>query len=162
MDDKDKKAPENEMMMMDGDPASTEDLESEYEDAKTKPDLSLCCLCRCNCSNDRLFRMTCFGCIPIKAGVFIIGLLVIFLTIWEISFMFLLTLNDRVEWWYPAVTIVLLSMYYIASSFYVSWFIKDDVDTRAKLPVAIILILIATSLIAIWRDGKIRFGIWHS
>merc|ERR1712037_449266 len=101
---------------MDGEPASTDDLESEYDDAKTKPSLSLCCVCRCNCSNDRLVRMTCCGCIPIKAGVFIIGLLVIFLTIWEISYMFLLTLNDRVEWWYPAVTIVILVLYYIASS----------------------------------------------
>ena len=95
-DDK-KPSPEEQMMMMmmeGSDPASTEDLDSEYEDAKTKSSLSMCCVCTCNCSNDRLFRMTCCGCIPIKAGVFIIGLLVIFLTIYEISFMFFLILND--------------------------------------------------------------------
>ena len=49
------------------------------------------------------------------------------------------------------VNILFLVMYYIASAFYVQWFIKDDVHSRARLPIAIILILIATSLIAIWN-----------
>ena len=134
-----------------GAPTSDGDLSSEYESVKTKPNLSYCCVCSCNCSNDRLFRMTCCGCIPIKAGVFIIGLLTIFLTIWEITFMFLLILDDYLDWYYPAVAILLLVMYYIASSIYVLWFIKDSVESRARLPTAIILILVATSLLLVWH-----------
>ena len=65
--------------------------------------------------------------------------------------MFLLILNDQVEWYYPVVAIIVFSMYYIASSFYVLWFIKDTIDSRARLPWAIILILIATSLVAVWH-----------
>ena len=139
------------MMMMESDPNTTEDLDSEYESVQAKSDLFFCCLCSCNCSNDKLFRMTCCGCIPIKAGIFIIGLLTIFLTIYEITYMFVLILNDQVEEYYPAVGILILVMYYISSSFYVLWFIKDDTNSRAKLPVAMILVLIATSLLGVWH-----------
>ena len=99
------------MMMMESDPNTTEDLDSEYESVQAKSDLFFCCLCSCNCSNDRLFRMTCCGCIPIKAGIFIIGLLTIFLTIYEITYMFVLILNARCIIMFNPLLLVIDSSY---------------------------------------------------
>ena len=73
---------------------AADDSDSEFESVQQKPEGIPCCCCFLYCKSDRLFRMTCCGCIPIKAGVFVIGLLTIFLTVYEITYMTFLTLND--------------------------------------------------------------------
>merc|ERR1711934_933531 len=84
-------------------------------------------------------------------GVQTIGGLTLLLTFYYISWNFFLVLNDQVTWWFPVVTIVLLSPLYIASSFFVHWYIKDTMASRGKLTVAIILAICSIFLVALWN-----------
>jgi hypothetical protein len=49
------------------------------------------------------------------------------------------------------VTIGLLIPLYLASAFFVSWFIKDDMGARSGLTAAIILSLVSIFLVALWN-----------
>merc|ERR1712134_218553 len=84
-------------------------------------------------------------------GVQFIGGLTMVLTFYYISWNFFLILNDQVAWWFPVVTIALLIPLYIASAFFVSWFIKDTLSSRAKLTASIILSLVSIFLVALWN-----------
>ena len=80
-----------------------------------------------------------------------IGVLTLLLTFYYISWNFFLILNDQVTWWFPVVTIGLLIPLYLASAFFVSWFIKDDMGARSGLTAAIILSLVSIFLVALWN-----------
>merc|ERR1712070_1129367 len=99
--------------------------------------------------NDKTKDLTCCCCCPIKCGVQVIGGLTMLLTFYYISWNFFLILNDQVQWWFPVVTIVLLVPIYIASGFFVNWFIKDDMKSRKKLTAALILSLVSIFLVAL-------------
>ena len=73
------------------------------------------------------------------------------LTFYYISWNFFLILNDQVTWWFPVVTIGLLVPLYLASGFFVNWFIKDSLSSRSKLTAAIILSLASIFLVALWN-----------
>jgi hypothetical protein len=62
-----------------------------------------------------------------------------------------LILNDQVAWWFPCVTILLLVPLYLASAFFVNWFIMDTIHARCKLTSAIILTLVSIGLVALWN-----------
>jgi len=81
----------------------------------------------------------------------VIGVLTLLLTFYYISWNFFLILNDQVTWWFPVVTIGLLIPLYLASAFFVSWFIKDDMGARSGLTAAIILSLVSIFLVALWN-----------
>merc|ERR1711924_401077 len=49
------------------------------------------------------------------------------------------------------VTIALLIPLYIASGFFVNWFIKDTLASRSKLTAAVILSLVSIFLVALWN-----------
>lgn len=49
------------------------------------------------------------------------------------------------------MTIVLLAPLYLASSFFVYWYIKDTMANRTKLTVAIILSIVSIFLVALWN-----------
>ena len=49
------------------------------------------------------------------------------------------------------MTIVLLIPLYIASAFFVDWFIKDNLSSRGNLTAAIILSLVSVALVALWN-----------
>jgi len=49
------------------------------------------------------------------------------------------------------VTIVLLVPIYIASGFFVNWFIRDNMASRKKLTAAVILSLVSIFLVALWN-----------
>jgi len=55
------------------------------------------------------------------------------------------------------VTILLLVPLYLASAFFVNWFIKDNMDTRCNLNVAIMLTLISIGLVTLWN---IIYYVW--
>lgn len=92
-----------------------------------------------------------------KAGVSIIGVFTFVLAAWWISVQFFLILNDRVAWWYPVVNLTLLIPLYLAASFWVVWFAKDQVSSRVKLQAAVILTIISVSLYAAWT---IIYFVW--
>ena len=127
-----------------------DDSDDEYLSLPRKEKLTSCCCCLCVCENDRTEKLTCCCC-PIKFGVQFIGGLTMVLTFYYISWNFFLILNDQVAWWFPVVTIVLLIPLYLASGFFVNWFIKDTLGSRGKLTAAIILSLISVGLVAVWN-----------
>ena len=128
-----------------------DDSDDEYLSLPRKEKLTSCCCCLCVCENDRTEKLTCCCCCPIKFGVQFIGGLTMVLTFYYISWNFFLILNDQVAWWFPVVTIVLLIPLYLASGFFVNWFIKDTLGSRGKLTAAIILSLISVGLVAVWN-----------
>ena len=128
-----------------------EDSDDEYTSVKRTEILSACCCCMCVCENDVTKDHTCCCCCPIKCGVQVIGGLTMLLTFYYISWNFFLILNDQVTWWFPVVTIGLLVPLYLASAFFVNWFIKDSLASRAKLTAAIILSLVSIFLVALWN-----------
>jgi len=128
-----------------------DDSEGEYESQVRNEKLSNCCCCLCVCENDVTAGYTCCCCFPIKCGIMVIGCLTIGLCFYYISWNFFLILNDQVAWWFPVVTIVLLVPLYIASGFFVNWFIKDTLGSRGKLTAAIILSLVSIFLVALWN-----------
>merc|ERR1712070_1070921 len=101
--------------------------------------------------NDKTKDLTCCCCCPIKCGVQVIGGLTMLLTFYYISWNFFLILNDQVTWWFPVVTIGLLVPLYLASAFFVNWFIKDTLASRSKLTAAIILSIVSVFLVALWN-----------
>jgi len=128
-----------------------EDSDDEYRSLKRTEELTACCCCQCVCQNDLTKDLTCCCCCPIKFGVQFIGGLTIILTFYYISWNFFLILNDQVSWWFPVVTIALLIPLYLASGFFVYWFIKDNLANRGKLTAAIILSLVSVFLVALWN-----------
>ena len=126
-----------------------EESDDEYKSLPRRENLTACCCCFCNCDNDKTEKLTCCCCCPIKFGVQFIGGLTMVLTFYYISWN--LILNDQVAWWFPVVTIVLLVPLYIASGFFVNWFIKDTLSSRGKLTAAIILSLVSIFLVALWN-----------
>merc|ERR1719284_1899593 len=130
---------------------SGEDSDDEYRSKKRTEMLSACCCCLCVCENDLTKDLTCCCCCPIKCGVQVIGGLTMLLTFYYISWNFFLILNDQVTWWFPVVTIGLLVPLYLASAFFVNWYIKDTLSSRGKLTGAIILSLVSIFLVALWN-----------
>merc|ERR1719284_1209554 len=130
---------------------SGEDSDDEYRSKKRTEMLSACCCCLCVCENTATEKLTCCCCCPIKFGVQVIGGLTMLLTFYYISWNFFLILNDQVTWWFPVVTIGLLVPLYLASAFFVNWYIKDTLSSRGKLTGAIILSLVSIFLVALWN-----------
>lgn len=128
-----------------------EDSDDEYRSLKRTEELTACCCCQCVCNNDLTKDLTCCCCCPIKFGVQFIGGLTMVLTFYYISWNFFLILNDQVAWWFPVVTITLLIPLYLASAFFVNWFIKDTLSSRGKLTASIILSLVSIFLVALWN-----------
>merc|ERR1711934_13422 len=128
-----------------------DDSDDDYSSKERKDILTTCCCCLCVCENTAIRNETCCCCCPIQCGVQVIGGLTILLTFYYISWNFFLILNDQVSWWFPVVNIVLLVPLYLSSSFFVNWFIKDNMSARGKLTGAIILALASIFLVALWN-----------
>jgi len=115
-----------------------------------KPVFSQCCCCICLCHNKATDGVSCCCVVPIKAGIMTIGVFTIVLAAVTISTQFFLMLNDQVAWWFPLVNLVLLIPTYIAASFFVVWFGKDCVSSRGRLFCGCIMVIVSTSLVAVW------------
>ena len=114
------------------------------------PILQQCCCCICNCETKGTQGMTCCCIVPIKCGVTTIGILTILLAAIGISAQFFLMLNDRVAWWYCLVNLILLVPQYIAASFFIVWFGKDNVNNRGTLGCTCIMVVVSQALLATW------------
>jgi hypothetical protein len=122
-----------------------------------KPVFSQCCCCICLCHNKATDGISCFCCVPIKAGITAIGVATLVLAAVQISCQFFLMLNDQVAWWFPLVNIFLLIPTYIAASFFVVWFGKDCVSSRGRLYCSCIMVIVSTSLYAVW---SVIYFVW--
>merc|ERR1719443_2348682 len=128
-----------------------EDSDDDYDSVPRKSKLSNCCCCLCVCENTATENVTCCCCCPIMCVIQIIGALTLLITFYYISWNFFLILNDQVTWWFPLVTIILLIPMYLASAFYVNWFIEDTLTSRAKLTASMILVLVSVGCVATWN-----------
>jgi hypothetical protein len=126
-----------------------EDFRSLNEE-EGKPVFSQCCCCICLCHNKATDGVSCCCVVPIKAGIMSIGVLTIVLAAITISTQFFLMLNDQVAWWFPLVNLFLLIPTYVAASFFVVWFGKDCVSSRGRLYCGCIMVIVSTSLVAVW------------
>jgi len=128
-----------------------EDSDDDYISKPRKDKLTPCCCCQCVCTNNQTGDTTCCCCCPITCGIQVIGALTLLITFYYISWNFFLILNDQVTWWFPVVTIVLLIPMYIASAFYVDWFIKNSLSSRGRLTASCILVLVSVACVATWN-----------
>lgn len=109
------------------------------------------CCCVCECSNENTRGKTCFCCLPIKAGIVLIGLIC-----WGIAFQQFLTayfkfMNVTLPWWYPFVDVLLFAPGFTGVCFFIGWFTLDCKRTRATLTAAIIQSNVSYILILIWH-----------
>lgn len=127
---------------------SSEDSRDEW---KPKDNLESCCCCLCVCSNERTKDLTCCMCLPIKAGIVILGAFYFTLTVALVTWNFFLMLNEYIDWWFPTVVLLLLIPLVIGTCFYVNFFTKDKKSSRGKLGPACQLAIISLALVAVWN-----------
>merc|ERR1711981_1115185 len=139
-------------------PPDDDEIFRSLDSSEGKMVLQQCCCCICNCQTRATEGMTCCCFVPIKCGVLTIGVFAFLITAVELSAQFFLILNDRVDWWFCFVNLILFGpMLYIATSFLVVWFGKDSVGSRGKLRCACILVIIAISVEAVW---EVVYYVW--
>jgi hypothetical protein len=119
----------------------------------------MCCCCVCKCSEPETKDLGCCGCFPIKCGVIIIGFLIIVITVLVALELFAALLNDYIAWWYVAVAFLIIIPLFIAASFVVNFYVKDDEGSRGKLWVACQFVIISFTLLAIWN--VLYFYYWY-
>ena len=141
--------------MMSKKSGSVKDTAAEEEDDGVVE--TECCCCICNCSVPETRKKSCCACFPIKCGLIVVGIIYCTLTVALFIELFYGFINELVHWWYPVVGIVLMVPMIIGLCFYIRFFTKDDSDTRGRLYVCCILLIISFSLVAIWN---ICYFIW--
>lgn len=110
----------------------------------------MCCCCLCECTNKDTKGLTCCCILPIKCGVYLIGAIILAITLMAFLDIFYQLLNDDIHWWYVFVGVLLSSLLIIASAFTVVFFTNDSPATRAKLWTACLFVIIGVSLLAVW------------
>lgn len=111
----------------------------------------MCCCCICQCSTKKTEDLSCCGCFPIKCGLVTIGAFTIVLTFVIFCEIFYLLLLDNIHWWYVLVAIILTVPLLIAVCFWVVFFSNDTADTRARLKVTCMFVIISSALLAAWN-----------
>lgn len=109
-----------------------------------------CCCCLCGCSRPEYEDLTCFGCLPIKCGIYCIGLFAVFLTLFIFAETFTHFISENIAWWYVLICILLQIPLIISVVFFLNWIGDDTYSTRGKLRSACILTIISYSLQSIW------------
>ena len=102
--------------------------ESEFisdENSRLDQGTNVCC-CECMCSNKRLEGLTCFCCFSISCGVYSIAFLIVCLTIFFYTEIFVSLLDDEIAWWYVLIGVILLIPAIVASSFAIRFFIANN------------------------------------
>ena len=103
------------------------------------------------CSNKDLKGLTCCCCFPISCGIYTIALLIILITVFWFTEIFFMLLDDNIHWWYVGVACLTLIPLIIASFFAVNFFIVNRPETRTKLTVGCILVILGAVLFTIWN-----------
>lgn len=115
-----------------------------------QPTYEECCCCMCHCSDRETKDVTCCGCFPIRCGVLTIGILTICFTIYMFCASFFMVMNEYIKWWFPFVSLILMTPAIIGSCLYLGWFTKDCERTRSNLSWALTLHIISWSLVICW------------
>jgi hypothetical protein len=110
-----------------------------------------CCCCLCQCSNEVTERENCFFCLPIKAGVFIIGFLTVLIALAQFSEAYWGFLNVTLPWWYVAVNLFLFVPAVVSVCFWIGFYTKDCRRTRSTIFAATIQSLVSYTLIVVWH-----------
>jgi hypothetical protein len=110
-----------------------------------------CCCCLCGCSNEKTAGVKCCFCLPIKAGIVIIGIVIFTIAFLQFNNAFYQFANITLPWWKPTVTLVLFTPGFIGACFFIGWFTKDCTRTRATLTAAVIQSLTSYVLILVWQ-----------
>jgi hypothetical protein len=110
-----------------------------------------CCCCLCGCSNELTENVKCCFCLPIKAGIVIIGMIVLLLAGTQFLNAYMQFMNATTPWWKPTVTIVLISPAVVSVCFFIGWYTKDCTRTRSTLTAAVIQGLTSYVLVIIWQ-----------
>jgi len=97
-----------------------------------------CCCCLCGCSNELTTGVKCCFCLPIKAGIVLIGMVVFLIAYCQFMNAYFQFANATVPWWKPTVTLVLFIPGFIGACFFIGWYTKDCTRTRATLTAAVI------------------------
>jgi hypothetical protein len=119
----------------------------------------MCCCCLCKCSEPETKDLSCCACFPIKCGILIIGFLILVITVVITVELLACFLNEYLAWWYVAVAFLIIIPLFIASSFVVNFYVKDDEGSRGKLWVACQFVIISFTLLAIWN--VLYFYYWY-
>jgi len=110
-----------------------------------------CCCCLCGCSNELTQGVKCCFCLPIKAGIVLIGMGMFIIAFFQFYNAYFQFANATVPWWKPTVTLVLFVPGFIGACFFIGWYTKDCTRTRATLTAATIQGLTSYSLIVVWQ-----------
>ena len=116
-----------------------------------EPTFEECCCCMCHCSDSETKDVTCCGCFPIRCGVLTIGILIVSFTLYMFCASFFLIMNEYIRWWFPFVSLLLMSPAIIGACYFLGWFTKDCKRTRGHLRAGVILNLISWSLVICWQ-----------
>ena len=109
-----------------------------------------CMCCLCACSKKEFDDLTCFGCLPIKCGIYCIALFTLFLTFFIFAETFTHFISDSIAWWYVLACIFLQIPLILGTIFYLNWVGEDTYSTRGKLRSGAILVIISYTLQSIW------------
>ena len=108
------------------------------------------CCCLCACSKKETEDLSCFGCFPVKCGIYCIALFGLFLTLAIFAETFTHFISDYIAWWFVLICILLQIPLIIGTIFFLNWVGEDSYSTRGKLRSACILTIVSYSLQSIW------------
>jgi len=66
-------------------------------------------------------------------------------------------LNETFDWWYVLVAVILLVPFFIGCCFNIVYFAEDSNDTRSRLYVSCVLVIISVLTLAVWNCFYIVF-----
>lgn len=95
--------------------------------------------------------MKCCFIFPINCGVQLVALAVILIAVCQFLEVFYQLLNDKIDWWYVLVGVILAVPLIIALASAVGFFADESDSSRTMLQAGLILVIISITLSAIWN-----------
>ena len=118
---------------------------------------TMCCCCVCACEDKETKGEKCCLIFPIKCGVQFIALSVLLIAVCQFLEVFYQLLNDKVDWWYVLVGVILCIPLIIALAFAIVFFSDENDTERVLLSTACILTIISLTLSAAWNASYFWF-----
>lgn len=112
---------------------------------------TMCCCCVCQCESRETKDMKCCFIFPINCGVQLVALAVILIAVCQFLEVFYQLLNDKIDWWYVLVGVILAVPLIIALASAVGFFADETDSSRTMLQAGLILVIVSITLSAIWN-----------
>jgi len=128
---------------------STQAPEEEPEELR----YCICCCCLCHCSEREYRDLSCCGCLPVKCGIYTIGVFAVALTALIFVETFMMLMSEHIAWWFVLVSVLLQIPLIIGLIFFLNFFGEDSEATRGKLGAACILAIVSFCLQTAWNIG---------